>query len=155
MIRLHRPSVYLLSVVWVFSVSVCYADGPKRAEPVVASAMCTMAAGNPSCGVLQEIYAVPAGKRLVIEYFSCLATMYSGQALMCEIVPETSGGSIGFLLPLTPSAPSTGFGVSAGQQIRLYSDSETKVTVNGLRSGNTVGSVLVQFQISGYLEDSR
>jgi hypothetical protein len=130
--------------------SVRDADNPTR-QPVQASAICE---ANNVIGCLPLIYTVPAGKRLVIEFASMDASLPVGQAAQLAIQTTVGGETVTHHLPLTPPAVSfQGQGAAAsGQQVRLYADAGTGVTVDGTRNIAT-GTAFFNFSISGYLVD--
>lgn len=97
------------------------------------------------------IYTVPAGKRLVIENVSCMATVATGLHV---------SGSIGTRVGGTSSSCQTTFQLvgtgenyrrySFNHPVRLYADPGTNVTFTTIRSGtSSQGGYTVGF--SGYL----
>lgn len=125
-------------------------DNPAR-QPVQAQAACQ---ANNVIGCLPIIYTVPAGKRLVIEFASMNANLPAGQTAQLAIQTSAGGETVNHHFPLTPPAvPFQGQGAAAaGQQVRLYADAGTVVTVQGTRNIAT-GTAFFNFSISGYLVD--
>ncbi len=131
-------------------------------QPVQAKASCTSPAGTIGCGPA-NIYTVPAGKRLVIEYASMAACMLPGQTVQSSVATNLGGAYVTHFLN-TPQ-PTAGPGSSAigcnvapssltavGQQLRLYADAGTAVLAGADRTSN-LGSSSFEFTISGYLVD--
>jgi hypothetical protein len=128
-------------------------------QPVQAHASCTTNA----LGCLPNIYTVPAGKRLVIEYVSAEACLLPGVAALFSISTSVGGQYVTHYLPGTPPANSPGsvqFGcnaspssfVTAGAQVRIYADAGT--TIQGEAARNPVTGVInADLAISGYLID--
>jgi|LGVC01.1.fsa_nt_gb hypothetical protein len=99
-------------------------------------------------------FAVPAGKRLVIEYVSGNAFVDIGDAVVFSVSTTVNGVLAHHKLVLTPVGPSGGFakGYTASQSLILYADSETDVTIY---VGNTLGGrATMHASISGYLVHS-
>jgi hypothetical protein len=123
----------------------------------------------------ENIYEVPADKRLVIEYFSCrsiggYSTSYSccietGQYPGVEhCLPSTPYGHP--FIPIAVNPDGTGDGarnfparMSAGQVVKIYADPGTLVYVyayrqiQGLLHWEDYPEERMQFSFSGYLED--
>ena len=98
-------------------------------------------------------YTVPDGERLVIEYVSTYENPgAAGQAFYVDVVSTASSVVSENTLMMTP--PSTGFlRVSEGQQVRIYADKNSAVSLYVYRSGNTTGIVGAVVNFSGYLVD--
>ena len=118
-------------------------DNPAR-QPVQAFAFCSTTAG--AFGCFNDIFAVPVGKRLVIEYASMDASLMPGDALRGSIITSVGGEQLEHRL--TPTPPAINTSTSAGQEVRLYADPETTVHVHGVRS-NSDGHGVFIFTISG------
>jgi hypothetical protein len=101
-----------------------------------------------------DIFKVPVGKRAVIEYFSGIASIGTGQVAAVALETLIRGGSLEFFfVPLTsppgiPNLIQPGNNTTWGQQVRLYSD----VSISGLGSASS-GPVIFNFEVSGYLVD--
>jgi hypothetical protein len=122
-------------------------------EPFQRFGSCTINDNERECN---DEYIVPTGKRLVIEYFSCQAGIFTGQNLMCLVGTVVGDHSAFHALPITPlvTAESGQHYNSAGQLIKVYADSGTTVTFRIRRNGS-FGSCLVVNSISGYLVNSQ
>ena len=123
-------------------------DHPAR-QPVQAHAIC------PDDGFRcpLDLYEVPAGKRLVIEYVSFRALIPVGQVAELEISTVVSGQTGLYLLPMTQPSVNTSGGIprtSVAQQVRLYADPGTKVRFEGMRNSDT-GPQAYFYSFSGYL----
>jgi len=112
-----------------------------------------------TCGVVDQSggcavnIGIPAGKRLVIEYVSMLATMPVGQVASFDIETSIGGVSVQHQLPLSPPAAgsfNTGPRASIGQQVRLYGDPGTVFSLGVTRSAS-VGEATFKFSVSGHL----
>ena len=127
-------------------------DNPAR-QAVHAKASCTINPTTSSCDA--AIFDVPSGKRLVIEYASAdLFGLSFGKVLSLTITTTLTGARspIAFLRG-SPGVPRPGGGlVSLGQQVRIYADAGTVVSVRGVRAEDT-GTSSCNFSISGYLVD--
>ena len=99
-------------------------------------------------------FAVPAGKRLVIEYVSALAVLATGQRMMFAQVNTVVAGTLVFHFLKSESigtATSTaGEGFLSSQMVKLYADPSTEVLVSAIRSDATTAGT-VTFAVSGYL----
>lgn len=126
----------------------------KTLEPLHRRASCSILLNAETCSWL--IYEVPAGKRLVIEYFSCSSRVQSGESLSCHIDLLQPGQMVAIVnqyLPSLPAASVPNQRVSAGQNMKLIVDPEIQVGVGVDRAGNDEQRG-VGFAISGYLEDA-
>jgi len=108
--------------------------------------------------------AVPAGKRLVIEYASVASVALIGQALLFELVTQSNNGtqppvSVRHFLPTTLTSPAPVGGDEdqyvAGQVVKLFSDPGTSVEMRAERGALNSGNAIAIFSISGYLEDAK
>ena len=123
-------------------------DNPAR-QPVHAEANCSDDEGS-ACETV--IFAVPAGKRLVIEYASMGARVSDVQVSRMGIRTTVGGQEILHRLPPTPPAPAVNSSTSTGEQLRLYADPGTSVSVVGAGTdSNGTGDFF--FTISGHLVD--
>jgi hypothetical protein len=132
-------------------------------QPAQAQIACISPSVTIGCGPV-TIYTVPAGKRLVIEYASMSACMLPGQTATLTVSTEVGSTLVHHLVNVTPPAAGPGTGAigcnlpaassvtAVGQQVRLYADPGTTVTVEGDRNSNT-GAANFVFSISGYLVD--
>ena len=99
-------------------------------------------------------YVVPAGKRLVIEYFSGQVINDDGTVSSATLRTSTGGSvNLDHLVPLGPPTGTNGTQNSYqfGQLVRVYADPGTEVRAAYLYSGT--GSVTVIGRISGHLVD--
>jgi hypothetical protein len=96
--------------------------------------------------------AVPAGKRLVIEYVSGEAFVPTGQKAVFSVITTIGGASTGMRHYLHTDAMGS-FGAPdyfrAGQVVRLYADPGTGVMLRADRDAAT-GDALARMSISGY-----
>ena len=130
-------------------------------QPVQVSTTCSTSA----LGCLPNIYTVPVNKRLVIEYASMNVCVLPGQSAQFSISTSVGGTSATHYLNTAPPAASPGSSAigcnsaaassttAVGQQIRLYADPGTTVTVEGARANGVNGNQAFSFSISGYLVD--
>ena len=122
-------------------------------EPVAARVSCNITL--PSSGCDANIYTVPEGKRLVVEYFSLLANMSSvGETVRASLGDDMSAAQL--YLPLVPAAvpgPASAAITSAGQVVRLYFESGETVQAHALRTA-AQGNAGIAFQITGHLVDA-
>ncbi len=131
-------------------------------QPVQANADCTSAAGTIGCGI--NLYTVPQGKRLVIEYASVSTCSLPGQIAVMSLLTTVGGSTTSHFVPSTPPAPSPGSNAigcngvtpssisSFGQQLRIYADPSSTIGVEVDRDSN-VGNASYTVTMSGYLVD--
>ena len=104
---------------------------------------------------LPSITAVPAGKRLIIEYASVIADLPQGQRIT-GVDLLLDGGFEFALLPVHTGESPTGDGprshFRAGQQTTLYADHNVQIL---LRRNGPTGIANFRVSISGYLVDSQ
>ena len=105
-------------------------------------------------------FAVPAGKRLVIELVTAYVVLEGGQNVSdVELAVTKPGGLVTVRHHLTPSrigpaaGTATGIAYSVCQPLRVYSEGGKSVELKIERSGAT-GTFLSRFSISGYLVDA-
>ena len=102
-------------------------------------------------------FTVPAGKRLVIEYASASVSLPLGQRLdfVQVITASASGPTVSashFLTPVFVTDDNTNSEVAAAQELRLYADPSTTVSVRTARNSlSGPGSAIIS--ISGHLVD--
>ena len=123
-------------------------------EPVSANGNCGGLALNPICTA--NLYTVPAGKRLVIEYFSAGANLPSvGDTARASLAVTPSPGGANFLflphLPPTTASPSGGGFTTGGQAVKLYAGPLATIDAQGLRSAGSSGLFAFNFGMIGYL----
>jgi hypothetical protein len=122
-------------------------------EPVYAKDTCVATA--PGFGCSAEIYTVPAGKRLVVEYFSVLANLTSAGESARVHLKGNSTGQQHFLPLLPPSlqpvALNFASATSGGQAIRMYFAPQEVVSGDAIRGGPVSGTATFSFQITGHL----
>src|SRR5215207_4673536 len=127
------------------------ADNPAR-QPFQSELFLTGVPG--SYGALQ-IAQVPAGKRLVIEHVAVSGVTPTGQRIFANL--STGLGSFIAHHPLVVHAQGTNengeaeFAIS--QQVRLYADPGTAVTLYATRSSTSGMAVVLYATVSGYLVD--
>jgi hypothetical protein len=119
-------------------------------QPVLVSGSCN--GTSPASGCTADLYAVPAGKRLVIEYFSAFANLPSaGDSARVNLQISTNLRTL--YLPLfPPAAPGviSGAFTSGGQAMRAYAEPFEVVSGHSLRSAGA-GSFAFVYEMSGYL----
>lgn len=102
------------------------------------------------------LIAVPAGKRLFIEYASAFVTLPSGQNLhQISISTTVGGGTVQHYLTRGFNGPhfsGTDDVFASGQEIRLSADGGTAVVFSLARSSAAASGTLA-VTVSGYLED--
>jgi hypothetical protein len=115
----------------------------------------TFTIADPASGG-SDSFAVPAGKRLVIEYVSFRSNILTGgNQIVSFSVQNQGGGSLG-LLSFVPEKTiesvfnTTGF--IAHEQVRAYCDPGTNVNVTAIRN-SSVGSDTVSYSFAGYFVD--
>ena len=146
------------TLIWVNIQGIQGAQGP----PVQKETTCNLAGivGNAACQAM--IYEVPAGKRLVIEYFSCFAqapcnTSWGPCRLICSVSTSVDNSRAEHFLPSSNEYGLIGYGgteipISVGQQVRLYADVSTEgVIVKAINTFMLASDSPVSFKISGYL----
>ena len=100
-------------------------------------------------------FAVPAGKRLVIEYASIDGQAPSGQSMSAGISTVGPSG-LNYHVPMTPIGASISPGFDAfiaGQAVKFYADPGTTVTCVATRNSVVGITSGIQFTFSGYLID--
>ncbi len=104
------------------------------------------------------LIAVPAGKRLFIEYTSAFVMLPTGQNLhQISIATTVGGGTVQHQLARSFSGPhfsGTDDVFTSAQETRLYADGGTAV-VFSLARNSGAGSGTLTVTVSGYLEDLR
>jgi hypothetical protein len=137
---------------------------PVRAVPsgqlVQISSKCDIDPVSVACEPATAPYIVPAGKRLVINYFSLRAHLPAGQAVSA-LIGDPAGFplNVGNYLPLSPVAPGPNSGniqngsfTATGAPMNLMIDAGTAVGVRCART-STLGSAACRFAVNGFLED--
>ena len=122
------------------------ADSPAR-QPVEATRRLT----GPATlfDVRSDLYKVPSGKRLVVEYLSATVHEGSNAASYNFQVTVTQGGNDHYanFNEVADAAPYS----AASHPVRLYADPGTTVTVDAYTSGQN--ATALDFTLSGYLVD--
>jgi hypothetical protein len=126
------------------------ADSPAR-QPVQAGKTCS---ADNVVGCQANIYTVPQGKRLIIEFASMDANINVGQVAQLEVQTTVGGELVVHRFPTTqPAVAFSGQGsATLGQQVRLYAEAGDIVILSGIRN-ITTGPALFRFTISGHLVD--
>ena len=133
-------------------------------QPIQIEASClTQTVG---CGT-GSVYTVPINKRLVVEYVSMHVCGLPGLTAEGSMLTSNVGTS-GFVThafnvtPPTFAPGSTAIGcnsatpsstTSIGQLVRIYAETGSTVTMEGLRANGIAGTATFRFSISGYLVD--
>jgi hypothetical protein len=121
--------------------------------PFQASANGVFGAGSVAASGL---IAVPAGKRLFIEYTSAFVVLPTGQNLhQISIATTVAGGTVQHQLTRSFSGPhfsGTDDVFTSAQETRLYADGGSAVVFSAARN-STVGQGTLTVTVSGYLED--
>ena len=103
-----------------------------------------------------DSFAVPAGKRLVIEYITFRSNILTGgNQIVSFSLGNQGGGSLGGFgfVPQTTIQSAVGtIGFIAHEQLRAYCDPGTDVTVSAIRN-SSVGSDTVSYTVTGFLVD--
>ncbi len=122
------------------------ADSPAR-QPVEVTRRLTGPASQ--YDVRDQLYTVPPGKRLVVEYLSATAHEASDANSYNFQVTASRGGRDQYanFNELADTAPYS----AASQPVRLYADAGTSVTVDAYTSGQNATSL--DFTLSGFLVD--
>lgn len=122
------------------------ADSPAR-QPVEATRRLTGPATQ--FDVQSDLYKVPPGKRLVVEYLSATVHEGSSAAGYNFQVTVTQGGGQHYanFNEVPDAAPYS----AVSQPVRLYADAGTTVTVDAYTSGQS--ATALDFTLSGYLVD--
>ena len=116
------------------------AHAQDPANPVAFSIQCSIAAGQTTCN---SEAAVPAGKRLVIEYVSAKLHAPSGQVAQLYVSissPNLPGGTIAarHFIVFTPTSSGTNY--YASQPLRMYGPTAAPVSVHGQRVVYSAGA---------------
>jgi hypothetical protein len=160
-IRLARRAVQYLAVAATLSPSVpAWAAATREivANPITNPALTE----NVNDGVLQPVqfylapnsqtsgqasayWPVPAGKRLVIEYYSAQAQDLTGGAVLMTLTTSVGGSSVPFIVFVNATA-----GNQVNQTTRIYADPGTQVQAFEANGGGAThcGGLI---SISGYL----
>lgn len=110
-----------------------------------------------STSVTQTLLTVPAGKRAVIEHFSCINFLAAtNNFVRFEILYTSAGGAKAHQFVNTRVGESFVAGVdiwSLSQPVRAYADPSTTISVNAFRrSGTGLGGI--ECELSGHLVDT-
>jgi hypothetical protein len=119
-------------------------------QPVSATGNCGGLAVNPICNA--NLYTVPAGKRLVIEYFSASAN-FPAVGDNARLTLDAGPGNVVYLphLPPATGSPFGGGFTTGGQTVKLYAGPLATIQASGLRNASSIGIFSFNFAISGYL----
>jgi len=101
----------------------------------------------------ENMFTVPTGKFAIVEYASARAYLPANNALGAGV--RTTLNSVELLHKLSDSVVSPiERSIGIGQQVRLYADPGTVITMTGGTNGDAVPSFFtVYFTISGHLVD--
>jgi len=129
------------------------AQSPVDLAALNAVARATTADWGAATSSAVNMYTVPAGKRLVIENVSAHMRVLAGAFVRVSLHTSVGGAASEAEVPMVPQGT---FGreshFSATQNMRLYADPNTAVTLSYSRSTtDTTGKVTLGF--SGYLVD--
>ncbi len=129
------------------------AQSPVDLAALNAVARATTADWGAATSSAVNMYTVPAGKRLVIENVSAHMRVLAGAFVRVSVHTSVGGAASEAEVPMVPQGT---FGreshFSATQNMRLYADPNTAVTLSYSRSTtDTTGKVTLGF--SGYLVD--
>jgi len=134
-------------------------------QPVQINNHCSSPQNTVGCGpAVAELYKVPAGKRLVIEYASLEVCSLPGQTATLHIKTTLGANFVDHTVGVTPAAAgpgSTSIGCNSGaassttaigKQVRLYVDAGNELVLEGFRN-SALGNMSFDFSMSGYLVD--
>jgi hypothetical protein len=125
-------------------------DVNEASQPVVATDGFTPFENANGLNAL--LYTVPAGKRLVIEYFSGLCNLPPGQAAIASIRYQSGGILRQHWLTMSPPAPPSPFSfTSFGGPLRAYVDPGITVESLVITNANTTNIFGCDATISGHL----
>ncbi len=120
-------------------------DNPAR-QPFLQGLTCTSPAAG--AGFCTASFAVPAGKRLVIEYLQFNSVESASTTLVYQLIPIVTGfGQPWLFAPGPKLANGT---LLAEHQVRLYADAGSSVSFTGYATSNA-GNVTFSMLLSGYL----
>ena len=119
-------------------------------QGVRASGSCTITL--PTTGCSADLFTVPAGKQLVVEYFSALANVSAAGATVRVALDDSTVFHYLPMLPPAAAGPNQGGITSGGGPMRLYLAAGEKVRGSALRSGDA-GTTSMLFSMAGYLVD--
>jgi hypothetical protein len=88
-------------------------------------------------------YQVPAGQRLVIEYYSAQAQDLSGGAAAMTLSTVSNGASVSYIVYVNKNDTN-----AVNQTTRIYADPGSFVQAFAFNNGTTCGGLII---ISGYL----
>ena len=111
---------------------------------------------GPGTEGLNLTFTAPAGKTLVIEYVSGNCFVPSGQSCALSVLTEVNGAKTGTPFNLdTDNVGAFGGGDDlwrAGQQVLLYADGGTIVTLRADRNASTGSANPIIVSLSGHLQ---
>jgi hypothetical protein len=131
-------------------------------QPVQVANSCTSPNLTLGCSIGPFFYHVPAGKRLVIEFVSMQVCSLPGQSASMNILTIVGGSGANHSSTETPPStspgtefigcniPSASSSTAVGEQVHLYADPDTFISVGSSRDNNA-GAAFFQFTMSGYL----
>ena len=123
-------------------------------QPVQRTELVIFAAGEQI--KTQTLYAVPAGKRLVIEETSVRAQLFTGVSQAMVFLRSTGGGAIGgHYVPLVSVGPVDGMGtVLVGTELlRAYADGGTMVDASVTLNTFSGSGARFEVTVTGHLVD--
>ena len=153
--RLVSGLMGLAALMGVLALRPTYALAQSPVDPAALNAVARLTTSDwgKTTSVSTSIYNVPAGKRLVIENVFAHMRVLAGAFVIMSVRTTVGGNSAGAEILLAPQGT---FGreshFAATQNMRLYADPNTAVTISYARSvTDDTGKVV--FGFSGYLVD--
>ena len=105
-------------------------------------------------------FTVPNGQRLIIAFIGGHACLPLGQKAIFDVDVQVGTAPVDYALPAIAEGTFNGFGggpcdnFAVGQQVRIYADPGTTVTLAVVRSDST-GSALPGLAVSGHLVNTQ
>ena len=153
--RLVSGLMGLTALVAALALRPTYALAQSPVDPAALNGVARLTTSDwgTSTFVSTNIYTVPAGKRLVIENVVAHMRVLAGAFVTLSVRTTVGGNAAGAEIILAPQGT---FGreshFSATQNMRLYADPNTAVTISYARSVTDATGKVV-FGFSGYLVD--
>jgi hypothetical protein len=102
-----------------------------------------------------QFYTVPAGKRLIVEHFSCALFLYPPDILECAIEDPASLGANYISPAYTPAGATDPVVVATGQAIKVIFGPGESFNAIARWGTPTPGQPGIFFSLTGYLEDAQ